>query len=39
VQRVIYLDSHHFQFWGGFCYHICEFAELCEKNGNIVEPV
>ena len=46
VARVAYLDEHHFTFvdafavnlWGG-CFHICQFAELCEAEGIEVEPV
>lgn len=44
--RVAYLDECHFTFvdkintnlYGG-CFHICQFAELCEKNGIEVKPV
>ena len=39
VKRVIYLDACHFAFEGGMFYHICEFAELCERTGAIVTPV
>ena len=33
-----YIDDYHLEV-GTNLYHICEFAELCEKNGIIVEPV
>ena len=33
-----YIDDYHLEV-GTNLYHICEFAELCEKNGVIVEPV
>lgn len=33
-----YIDDYHLEV-GSNLYHICEFAELCEKNGVIVEPV
>lgn len=43
--RVAYIDSHHFTFvacdmslWSG-CFHICEYAELCERNGIEVKPI
>lgn len=44
--RVAYLDEYHFTFadtfamnlWGG-CFHICQFAELCESNGIEVQPM
>ena len=44
--RVAHLDEYHFTFvdkintnlYGG-CFHICQFAELCEKNGIEVKPV
>lgn len=39
VRRVVYLDPYHFSFVGGMGYHICEFAELCERNGIEVKPV
>jgi hypothetical protein len=32
LRRVIYLDEYHFQFEKGNVYHICQWAELCEKN-------
>lgn len=42
---VVYMDEYHFTFagnglhlWGG-CFHICQFAELCEKNGIDVAPL
>lgn len=38
-RRVIFLDPYHFAFEGGTFYHICEFAELCERNGVVVEPL
>lgn len=37
--RVFFHDACHFGFVGGSSYHICEFAELCERNGINVEPV
>lgn len=33
-----YIDDYHLKV-GTNLYHICEFAELCEKSGVIVEPV
>jgi hypothetical protein len=33
LRKVIYLDEYHFQFEKGNCYHICQWAEICEKNG------
>lgn len=38
-KRAIFLDSHHFKFENGWFYHICEFAEMCERHGAKVEPV
>lgn len=38
-RRVIFLDNHHFKFEGGMSYHICEFAEICERHSVQVEPV
>ena len=43
---VAYMDECHFTFadtigmnlYGG-CFHICQFAELCEKNGIEVNPI
>lgn len=32
-RTVVYLDDYHFKFIGGWTYHICQYAELCEKNG------
>jgi len=32
-RRAIFLDEYHFQFENGSCYHICQWAEICEKNG------
>ena len=32
-----YLDEYHFEI-SGHCYHICEFAELMERNGNTYRP-
>ena len=32
-----YIDDYHTKI-GLNIYHICEFAELCEKNGHTVEP-
>ena len=32
-----YIDDYHTKI-GFNIYHICEFAELCEKNGHTVEP-
>jgi len=43
VRKVVYLDETHFTFTvgsGGFgCFHICQYAELCEKNGIEVLPI
>lgn len=33
-----YIDDYHTKI-GLNIYHICEFAELCEKNGHTVEPL
>ena len=38
-KRVIYYDDYHFSFEDGRVFHICEFAELCEKNNIEVFPV
>lgn len=32
-----YIDDYHAEI-GSNLYHICEFAELCERNGHSVEP-
>ena len=44
--RVAYLDETHFTFVDAFsmnlyggCFHICQFAELCERNGIEVKPL
>ena len=37
-----YIDDYHFEIEGGFggtLYHICQFAELCEKTGSQVIPL
>jgi len=33
------LSACHFHFEGDFCWHICEFAERVNPNGNRVRPV
>ena len=33
-----YIDDYHTQI-GSDVFHICEFAELCERNGHTVEPI
>lgn len=33
-----YIDDYHL-YVGNLCFHICEFAERMEKNGNKVEPI
>ena len=42
-KMVVYIDDYHFYLVNGTgwaeCYHICEFAELCEHNGIAVHPV
>jgi hypothetical protein len=38
-RRVIFLDETHFQFEKGSCYHICQWAELCDKNGIEINPI
>lgn len=46
VARVAFLDECHFTFvdkiamnlYGG-CFHICQFAEICEKNGIEVKAI
>ena len=38
-KRAIFLDSHHFKFENEIPYHICEFAEICERHNAKVEPV
>ena len=38
VKECRYIDETHFYF-GNNIYHICEFAEKCNTNGNSVEPV
>ncbi len=45
-RMVVYVDETHFSFadgkgsnlFGG-CFHICQYAELCEKNGIRVAPI
>lgn len=40
-KRVVYIDATHF-YLVGKCwdsYHICQFAEICERNNITVEPV
>ena len=37
-KKVFYIDDYHFGFVNGPFYHICEFAELCERNGITVTP-
>lgn len=32
-----YIDEYHLEVGSNF-YHICEFAEMCERNGHTVEP-
>lgn len=39
IRKVNYIDECHFAFLGGCCYHIMEFAELCEKNHIKVDPL
>lgn len=43
IERVVYLDETHFTFAEGKsfygCFHICQFAEICQQNGTKVEPV
>lgn len=44
--RVAYIDEYHFTFvdkinvnlYGG-CFHICQFAEICEKENIEVKPI
>ena len=40
-RKVRYCDDYHFGFVepDRGTYHICEFAELCERNGHIVEKI
>jgi len=38
-RRAIYLDEYHFQFEKGSCYHICQWAEMCEKNAIEVKQI
>lgn len=33
-----YIDEYHFEISGN-CWHICQFAEFMERNGNTYEPV
>lgn len=33
-----YMDDYHFEISGN-CYHICQFAEIMERNGNTYSPV
>ncbi len=33
-----YIDDYH-AYIGNRCFHICEFAELMERNGNKYEPM
>ena len=36
-RKCTYIDDYHTKI-GCDVFHICEFAELCEKNGHTVEP-
>ena len=41
-RTVRYIDDYHLEIGGGFganLYHICEFAEIMERNGNTVIPL
>lgn len=39
VKKVYHIDGYHFGFVGGSIFHICEYAEICKKNGITVEPL
>ena len=39
VERVYFIDEYHFGFVGGLAYHICQYAEVCERSGIEVEPI
>ena len=36
-RKCTYIDDYHTKI-GYNVFHICEFAELCERNGHTVEP-
>ena len=38
-KRVYYHDEYHFGFVDGLAYHICQFAEICERSGIEVKPI
>ena len=38
-KRAYYIDEYHFGFVGGLAYHICQFAEICERSGIEVKPI
>ena len=38
-KKVAYIDECHFAFVGDSCFHICEYAEICERNGLEVELI
>ena len=38
-RQVRYIDEYHFSLEGGSVFHICEFAEMCERNGISVLPL
>ena len=37
ARKCTYIDDYHTKI-GYDVFHICEFAELCERNGHTVEP-
>ena len=39
VQKVYYIDDYHFGFVGGLAYHICQYAEVCERSDIEVKPL
>ena len=39
AKRAYYIDECHFGFVGGLAYHICQFAEICERSGIEVKPI
>lgn len=38
-KRAYFIDEYHFGFVGGLAYHICQFAEACERSGIEVKPI
>lgn len=37
IAKCRYIDDYHTAI-DGMCFHICQIAELCEKNGSTIKP-